>query len=108
MTAGLAFGRNHSVSPGYRGGLTGQILDRRYFGGRVGSSVDRRWPPATLLGRVAAPLRVALLSAGTEIEEAGDRPIIRQGDQLGHAYLLIDGVVKVIVRDKNGKEALLD
>lgn len=72
------------------------------------SSVDRRWPPATLLGRVAAPLRVALLSAGTEIEETGDRPIIRQGDRLGHAYLLIDGVVKIVVRDTNGKEALLD
>ena len=70
-------------------------------------SADRRWPSTTLLGRVAAPLRVALLSAGTEIEQVADRPIIRQGDQLGHAYLLIDGLVKVTVRDKNGKEALL-
>ena len=74
----------------------------------MGSSIDRRWPPTTLLGRVAPPLRIALLSVGTEIEGAGNRPIIRQGDPLGHAYLLIDGVVKVVVRDKNGKEALLD
>jgi len=73
----------------------------------VRRSADRRWPSTTLLGRVAAPLRVALLSAGTEIEQVADRPIIRQGDQLGHAYLLIDGLVKVTVRDKNGKEALL-
>src|SRR6266536_2376958 len=76
-------------------------------GGDVRSSADRRWPTTTLLGRLAPPARVALLSAGTEIEHAADRPIIRQGDQFGHVYLLIDGLVKVTVRDTNGKEALL-
>jgi CRP-like cAMP-binding protein len=73
----------------------------------VRSSADRRWPTTTLLGRLAPSLRVSLLAAGTEIEPAANRPIIRQGDELGHAYLLIDGLVKVTVRDTNGKAALL-
>jgi CRP/FNR family transcriptional regulator, cyclic AMP receptor protein len=73
----------------------------------VRSSADRAWPTTTLLGRLAPPSRTTLLSAGTEIEQPPERPIIRQGDQFGHAYLLIDGLVKVTVRDTNGKEALL-
>jgi CRP/FNR family cyclic AMP-dependent transcriptional regulator len=52
-------------------------------------------------------VRAALLVAGTEVEQPVDRPIIRQGASHGHAYLLIEGLVKVSVRDKNGKEALL-
>jgi CRP/FNR family cyclic AMP-dependent transcriptional regulator len=73
----------------------------------VGGSADRSWPPSTLLGRVPPALRGTLLSVGTEVERPADRPIIRQGDRLGHAYLLIDGLVKVTARDRNGKEALL-
>lgn len=71
------------------------------------STADRNWPPATLLGRVAAPVRAALLSAGTEVQRPADQPIIHQGECQGQAYLLIQGVVKVIVREQNGKEALL-
>jgi CRP-like cAMP-binding protein len=56
---------------------------------------------------VPPALRATLLSVGTEVERPADRPIIRQGDRLGHAYLLIDGLVKVTARDRNGKEALL-
>lgn len=70
-------------------------------------SGEGHWPAATLLGGLAVPTRAALLSAGTEVRQTADRPIIRQGDPLGHAYLLIDGVVKVTLRDRNGKEALL-
>jgi CRP-like cAMP-binding protein len=73
----------------------------------VGRSTERNWPPATLLGRLALPARAAVLSTGTEIEPAPDRPLIRQGDQQVYAYLLIDGLVKVSARDENGKEALL-
>jgi CRP/FNR family transcriptional regulator, cyclic AMP receptor protein len=73
----------------------------------VRSSADRRWPPATLLGRVSPALRATLLATGTEVQRPADRPIIRQGDRLGHAFLLIDGLVKVTARDRNGKEALL-
>jgi CRP-like cAMP-binding protein len=68
---------------------------------------DERWPAATLLGALAVPTRDALLSAGTEVRQGADRPLIRQGDPLDHAYLLLDGVVKVTLRDTNGKEALL-
>jgi CRP-like cAMP-binding protein len=56
---------------------------------------------------VSPALRATLLSAGTEVQRPADRPIIRQGDRLGHAFLLIDGLVKVTARDRNGKQALL-
>jgi CRP/FNR family cyclic AMP-dependent transcriptional regulator len=68
---------------------------------------DERWPAATLLGAVTAPTRDALLAAGTEVRYTPDRPLIHQGDPQGHAYLLIDGLVKVTLRDTNGKVALL-
>jgi CRP/FNR family transcriptional regulator, cyclic AMP receptor protein len=70
-------------------------------------SVSQHWPAATLLGGLAAPTRAALLSVGTEVEQAANRPLIRQGDRHGHTYLLLDGLVKVRLRDTNGKEALL-
>ncbi len=70
-------------------------------------SASRQWPAATLLGGLAAPTCAALLSVGTEVEQAADRPLIRQGDHHGHTYLLLDGLVKVRLRDTNGKEALL-
>src|SRR5256885_17190242 len=103
MTARRAFGWNRSVSPGCEPAPAGQFLDRRFSGGGVGSSIDRRWPPTTLLGRGGPPLRIALLSAGTEIEATADRPVIRQGDSPRHPYLVIDRGVKVVVLDKNGE-----
>jgi CRP/FNR family cyclic AMP-dependent transcriptional regulator len=71
------------------------------------SHADRNWPPATLLGRVSPLVRAALLSAGTEVRRRAERPIIHQGEAQGQVYLLLQGVVKVVVREQNGKEALL-
>src|SRR5262249_10005157 len=53
------------------------------------------------------PGRAGVLPAGPEIEQPGGRAILRQGALERHAYLLLNGMVKVIAATVDGHEALL-
>lgn len=68
---------------------------------------DRSWPPTTLLAGLSLTARKAILSVGTEIEQPGGRVILRQGAKERHAYLLLNGMVKVVATTADGHEALL-
>ncbi|MGW5049597.1 Crp/Fnr family transcriptional regulator [Actinokineospora sp. NPDC004072] len=53
------------------------------------------WPAASLLGRLAAPVRAALLALGVEVALPPGRRILRQGDPGESVYVLLSGAVKV-------------
>ncbi|MDQ3790167.1 MAG: Crp/Fnr family transcriptional regulator [Actinomycetota bacterium] len=48
-----------------------------------------------------------MLATGTKVEYESGRRLIEQGAADDHAYLLLDGMVKVSIRDGNGHTALL-
>ncbi|TDQ04763.1 Crp/Fnr family transcriptional regulator [Labedaea rhizosphaerae] len=68
---------------------------------------DRRWSEETLLGGLGSSARLSLLRAGTAVTFTDGRPLVEQGAAGTHAYLLVDGKVKVSARDANGDTALL-
>lgn len=70
-------------------------------------SQDRGWPKSTLLGGLGETDRNALLSASTKIDCVDGKRLIEQGSTDDHAYLLVDGMVKVAACVHNGQSALL-
>jgi len=68
---------------------------------------ERTWPGSTLLGSLGSADRSALLMAGTEVPFRDGKRLIVQGSADDHAYLLVRGMVKVALRDHNGRSALL-
>jgi len=75
--------------------------------GDIGGSVNREWPESTLLGGLGSADRSALLALGTVVYYDDGQRLIVQGATNNQAYLLLDGMVKVTVRDDNGQSALL-
>jgi CRP-like cAMP-binding protein len=75
--------------------------------GDTGGSVNREWPESTLLGGLGTADRSALLALGTVVCYGDGQRIIVQAASNNQAYLLLNGVVKVAVRDDNGQSALL-
>ena len=65
------------------------------------------WAKSTLLGGLGEVDRRALLATGTTTEYPGGKRLIEQGAEDDHAYLLVQGTVKVAARDPNGRSALL-
>lgn len=65
------------------------------------------WPATSLLGRLTEPERAGLLALGTTTEWSVGRCMMRLGDPSTHAYLLMNGFVKVHGND-SGHEPLLD
>lgn len=61
------------------------------------------WSPTTLLGRLPAPAREAFVGIGTKVTLAADRPILWQGEENTHAFLLLSGCTKVLVAAPNGE-----
>lgn len=70
------------------------------------SSMGDSWPATTLLGRLSEPARAAMLSLGTLTRWPAGRCVMRLGEPSGHAYLLIEGFVKVH-GNNDGQEPLL-
>lgn len=65
------------------------------------------WPVGTLLHRLRETSRQELMNLGTTVRYAADREIIVQDATDTHAFLLLDGVVKVLVNDEAGDTAVL-
>jgi CRP-like cAMP-binding protein len=65
------------------------------------------WPAGTLLHRLRETSRQELMNLGTTVRYAADREIIVQDATDTHAFLLLDGVVKVLVTDEAGDSAVL-
>ncbi len=65
------------------------------------------WPVGTLLHRLRETSRQELMNLGTTVRYAADREIIIQDATDTHAFLLLDGVVKVVVNDEAGDTAVL-
>ncbi|MBW4718277.1 Crp/Fnr family transcriptional regulator [Saccharothrix sp. SC076] len=74
---------------------------------RPGLVTDPQWPGHSLLGRLRDHTRQELLSIGTVVRYAADRELIEQDAHDTHAFLLLDGVVKVQVTDEAGDTAVL-
>ena len=53
------------------------------------------WPATSLLARLSAPARTALLAMGTEVVLPPGRRITRQGEPGDAVYVLVSGVVRV-------------
>ncbi|MEU7527049.1 cyclic nucleotide-binding domain-containing protein [Saccharothrix sp. NPDC042600] len=70
-------------------------------------NTDPQWPAASLLGRLRDHTRQELLTIGTVVRYAGERELIEQDARDTHAYLLLDGMVKVQVTDEAGDTAVL-
>ncbi|GAA0221624.1 hypothetical protein GCM10010492_19670 [Saccharothrix mutabilis subsp. mutabilis] len=70
-------------------------------------NTDPQWPAASLLGRLRDHTRQELLTVGTVVRYAGERELIEQDARDSHAYLLLDGMVKVQVTDEAGDTAVL-
>ncbi|GAA3431516.1 Crp/Fnr family transcriptional regulator [Kutzneria kofuensis] len=64
------------------------------------------WPRATLLGRLPAKVVDQVLTAGVERKLCSGRPLIREGELEGYAFVLVRGIVKVTAATETG-EALL-
>lgn len=65
------------------------------------------WPANSLLGRLSAPTREALLRLGTRrVHPDGDR-LILEGEPGRHAFLLLQGWFKVLASTDRGPEALM-
>ncbi|HEV7649413.1 MAG TPA: Crp/Fnr family transcriptional regulator [Actinophytocola sp.] len=67
----------------------------------------REWPESTLLGGLNEAERSMILTVGTEVPYRDGKRLITQGSDDDHAYLMLRGMVKVAVRDHNGRSALL-
>ena len=65
------------------------------------------WAAATLLGRLRPDVRDQLLELGMEREYARNQPIIRHGEYVDKAVLLIRGTAKVVTSSEDGRLALL-
>ncbi|GAA3464193.1 hypothetical protein GCM10018963_62060 [Saccharothrix longispora] len=70
-------------------------------------AVVPEWPVGTLLARLRETSRQELINLGTTVRYAADREIIVQDAKDTHAFLLLDGVVKVMVADETGDTAVL-
>ncbi|MBB5953581.1 CRP-like cAMP-binding protein [Saccharothrix tamanrassetensis] len=70
-------------------------------------ATDPQWPDESLLGRLRDHTRQELLTVGTVVRYAADRELIEQDAHDTHAFLLLDGVVKVQVTDEAGDTAVL-
>jgi len=70
-------------------------------------ATDPQWPAHSLLGRLRDHTRQELLTVGTVVRYAADRELIEQDARDTHAFLLLDGVVKVQVTDEAGDTAVL-
>ncbi|WP_433273917.1 cyclic nucleotide-binding domain-containing protein [Actinosynnema sp. CS-041913] len=70
-------------------------------------ATDPQWPAHSLLGRLRDHTRQELLTVGTVVRYAADRELIEQDAHDTHAFLLLDGVVKVQVTDEAGDTAVL-
>ncbi|MEV0679168.1 Crp/Fnr family transcriptional regulator [Actinosynnema sp. NPDC050436] len=73
----------------------------------AGLATDPQWPEHSLLGRLRDHTRQELLTVGTVVRYAADRELIEQDAHDTHAFLLLDGVVKVQVTDEAGDTAVL-
>ncbi|MFC6089678.1 cyclic nucleotide-binding domain-containing protein [Saccharothrix lopnurensis] len=74
---------------------------------RQHSPTTAEWPAGTLLNRLRETSRQELMNLGTTVRYAADREIIVQDATDTHAFLLLDGVVKVLVTDEAGDSAVL-
>ncbi|WP_309110891.1 cyclic nucleotide-binding domain-containing protein [Saccharothrix sp.] len=70
-------------------------------------NTDPQWPANSLLGRLRDHTRQELLTIGTVVRYAGERELIEQDARDTHAFLLLDGMVKVQVTDEAGDTAVL-
>ncbi|XVV00076.1 cyclic nucleotide-binding domain-containing protein [Actinosynnema sp. CA-248983] len=70
-------------------------------------NTDPQWPANSLLGRLRDHTRQELLTIGTVVRYAGERELIVQDARDTHAFLLLDGMVKVQVTDEAGDTAVL-
>jgi len=84
------------------------------LGGRVlnGESdhefdADGRWPKGTLVAGLGTEARDALLAVGVRRQfSPGDR-LLSEGELSRHAYVILEGIVKVTVDSVDGRTALL-
>jgi CRP/FNR family transcriptional regulator, cyclic AMP receptor protein len=83
------------------------LRNLHYSGAAVAERSTNSWPDATLLGRLSAPTRTALLALGRERTFPAKQAIIRQGETGDHVVLLLSGFVKVVVDAADGTETLL-
>ncbi|WP_055497708.1 Crp/Fnr family transcriptional regulator [Streptomyces albus] len=74
-------------------------------GQRPGREPD--WPPTSLLGGLAPPVRDRLLALGTRVRYTADHVLMREAEQTGFVLVLLDGLVKVTGRTHDGRDALL-
>lgn len=65
------------------------------------------WAAATLLGRLRPDVRDQLLDLGVAREYARNDPIVRHGDYVDRAVLLVCGTAKVTTTSEDGRLALL-
>lgn len=65
------------------------------------------WAASTLLGRLGPDVRGELLELGIEREYARNQPIIRHGEYIDRAVLLLRGIAKVVTSSEDGRIALL-
>jgi CRP/FNR family cyclic AMP-dependent transcriptional regulator len=77
-------------------GDSGQVLD-----------TDGQWPKGTLVAGLDAEARSALLAVGVRHQlSPGDR-LLREGEVSRHAYVILEGIVKVTIDSADGRTALL-
>jgi CRP/FNR family transcriptional regulator, cyclic AMP receptor protein len=72
-----------------------------------GLVTELAWPSNSLLGHLSEGPRQELLNLGTVVRYPTDKEIIEQDASDTHAFLLLDGVVKVQASDETGNTALL-
>ncbi|CCH31433.1 Crp/Fnr family transcriptional regulator [Actinosynnema sp. NPDC047251] len=98
--------RSKPAIPLTRGAVPRQYPPRLLAPGS-GLATDPQWPDHSLLGRLRDHTRQELLTVGTVVRYAADRELIEQDAHDTHAFLLLDGVVKVQVTDEAGDTAVL-
>ena len=71
------------------------------------SAPNRSWPPGSLLAGLAPATQQAFLRLGNETRHNAHQVLLREGEQSTHAFLLVDGCVKVTTTTENGAVTLV-
>ncbi|RKT55086.1 cyclic nucleotide-binding domain-containing protein [Saccharothrix australiensis] len=99
--------RSRPAIPLTRGAVPGRPPVRVTASTPGALATDPQWPDHSLLGRLRDHTRQELLTVGTVVRYAADRELIEQDARDTHAFLLLDGMVKVQVTDEAGDTAVL-